>query len=423
MSTNWTIGSPSNIDQAVQPADQQNGYPIRYFPSDFRLGDPALPKFPDPKVFSNNGNSYYLPFESTVTLSSQNRWFYHTADTTNKSIDQLAALYYTATAQNNILVLNAPPDRTGKVRSIERDTLFQLRDKLGLSAGAPLPENRTGSATGTASAVWAADNTNYGPQRALDGNADSRWACGPSGITSASFEIDFGAVRDFNRILIDEFEQSAGVGRITAFRLQAWLNGAWSTFLTGTTCGRFSIHNFPHQSTSKVRLLIDSATDAPSIWEIQIHQADHAFTSWRDHQFSPNGNSDPAYAWDGDPDHDGRINRMEFALNDDPTSAAPSFKTSLRPSSAPGLDEHVFTVPARNGAIFTGSAPPTATADGIVYQIEGSHDLGSFNSPLWEIVPAESAGLPPLDEGWSYHSFRHATPGLQSGFFRVRVSP
>jgi alpha-L-fucosidase len=423
VSTNWTIGAPANLNQGVLPSDQEEGYPIRFFPSDFRLLDPYLPKFPDPKVFSHEGNSYYLPFESTITLSSQNTWFFHPWDTVNKSIDQLASFYYTATAQDNILVLNAPPDRSGRIRDIERSTLFQLRDKLGLAAGVPLPANRTGAATGAASAVWAGDTANYGPQRALDGNADTRWACGPAGTTSASFDIDFGAVRAFNRILIDEYEQSPGVGRITAFRLQAWINGDWSTIHTGTTCGRFALINLPAQSSSKLRLLIDSATEAPSIWEIQIHQADHAFTSWRDQQFSPDGNSAPAYAWDGDPDQDGRINLMEFALNDDPLNPASSAKVALRSSSEPGLDEFVFTVPVRSGATFTGSTPPTAAADGIVYQIEGSHDLGSFNAPLLEVVPAEVTGLPALDEGWSYHSFRLATPDLGSGFFRIRTSP
>ena len=33
---NWSIGLPENIDyHAVYPEDQKEGYPIRYFPSDF----------------------------------------------------------------------------------------------------------------------------------------------------------------------------------------------------------------------------------------------------------------------------------------------------------------------------------------------------------------------------------------------------
>ena len=420
VSTNWTIGLPANPDAGtVLPAVQETGYPLRYFPSDFRLGDPYFPKFTDPKVFSNNGSSYYLPFESTVTLSSRDQWFYKTDDLANKSIDSLAELYYAATAQNNILVLNAPPDRSGKIRPLERDTLFQLRDKLGLSAGAPLPKNLTGSATGTTSSVWNNDTATYGPQLMLDGNPATRWA---GSLTNSTLEIDFGAVRKFDRILIDEFEQSAGVGRITSFRLQSWNGSGWNTFHTGTTCRRFSLHNFPAQSTSKVRLLVDAATAAPSIFEFQIYETEHAFTSWRDQQFAPYASSNPDYAWDADPDLDGRINLFEFALNDDVLNSSPSKKVAMRASTDPGLDSFVFTLPVRNGAVFTGSAPPTAVVDGITYQVQGSLNLDSFNAPLIEVIPAQSTGLPSLDVGWSYRSFRHTTPTLESGFFKIKTS-
>jgi alpha-L-fucosidase len=420
VSTNWTIGLPGNPDAgSVHPSDQQTGYPVRYFPSDFRLGDPYFPKFTDPKVFSNDGSSYYLPFESTVTLSSRDQWFYKTYDTENKSINALAELYYAATAQDNILVLNAPPDRSGKIRPLERDTLFQLRNKLGLSAGAPLPKNVTGQATGTASSVWSNETANYGPQRALDGDPTTRWA---SGVSNCTFEIDLGAVRNFNRLLIDEYEQSAGIGRITSFRLQSWDGIGWTTFHSGTTCSRFSLHNFLAQSTSKIRLLIDTATAAPSILEAQVYQTEHAFTTWRDQRFAPHGNSNPDYAWDADPDLDGRMNLFEFALNDDVLDPTPSTKIAMRASTDPGLDSFVFTLPVRDGAIFTGSAPPTAAVDGVTYQVQGSADLQSFNAPLIEVIPAHSTGLPPLDIGWSYRSFRHATPTLEQGFFQIKAS-
>ena len=49
---NWTIGSKDNPNaQAITPDKQQAGFPIRYFPSDFRLGDPYLPTDNDELVF------------------------------------------------------------------------------------------------------------------------------------------------------------------------------------------------------------------------------------------------------------------------------------------------------------------------------------------------------------------------------------
>lgn len=129
---NWSIGLPGNPDKhPVLPADQKEGYPIRYFPSDFRLGDPYLPANPDPKLFTHNGKTYYMPWESTVCISG--KWFFHTDDETYKSIDELADLYNIATAQDNILILNAPPNREGRIRDKDVQVLLDLRKKLNIN--------------------------------------------------------------------------------------------------------------------------------------------------------------------------------------------------------------------------------------------------------------------------------------------------
>jgi alpha-L-fucosidase len=131
---NWSIGRPGNPDPDsswVLPTMQKEGYPIRYFPSDFRMGDPYLPANPDPKLFSHNGDLYYMPWETTVCLSQ--KWFYNTKDTVYKSVDELVHLYHITTAQDNILILDAPPNRHGKLRENDRQLLFALRDKLGLT--------------------------------------------------------------------------------------------------------------------------------------------------------------------------------------------------------------------------------------------------------------------------------------------------
>jgi len=132
ISTNWTIGLPDNPDyHAVFPKDQKEGYPIRYFPSDFRLGDPYLPAENDPKIFTHNGKEYYMPWESTVCISK--RWFYNTQDTLYKSPDELVDLYKIATAQDNILILNCPPNREGKIRSKDIELLMKLKERLKIT--------------------------------------------------------------------------------------------------------------------------------------------------------------------------------------------------------------------------------------------------------------------------------------------------
>ena len=126
---NWSIGSPENSDaHPVLPDAQKAGYPIRYFPSDFRLGDPYLPSDNDPKTFVYNGNEYYMPWESTVCISQ--RWFYHTKDTKYKSVDELEKLYIQCTKNNNILILNCPPNRDGQLRAEDVKILKELKNRI-----------------------------------------------------------------------------------------------------------------------------------------------------------------------------------------------------------------------------------------------------------------------------------------------------
>lgn len=126
---NWSIGLPDNVDaHPVLPENQKAGYPIRYFPSDFRLGDPYLPADNDPKVFTHGGKEYYMPWESTVCISE--RWFYHTKDQKFKSVDELEKLYRQCTKNDNILILNCPPNREGKLRQEDIAILKELRKRI-----------------------------------------------------------------------------------------------------------------------------------------------------------------------------------------------------------------------------------------------------------------------------------------------------
>lgn len=141
LGVNWSIGLPEKIDvHGVKPKDQREGFPIRYFPSDFRLGDPRLPANPDPKLFSHEGELYYMPFESTVCLNR--RWFFNTQDKELKSVKELATLYSKATAQDNILILNTPPNREGVMPERNVKRLKELGEFLGLT-GKGTDSNKT----------------------------------------------------------------------------------------------------------------------------------------------------------------------------------------------------------------------------------------------------------------------------------------
>ena len=71
-----------------------------------------------------------MPWESTVCISKY--WFYNSNDTTYKSIEELVKLYQVATAQHNILILNCPPNREGKIRGKDIEILGALRKRLDI---------------------------------------------------------------------------------------------------------------------------------------------------------------------------------------------------------------------------------------------------------------------------------------------------
>ena len=154
----------------------------------------------------------------------------------------------------------------------------------------------------------------------------------------------------------------------------------------------------------------------------------------------PSGFSSPAYnAWlttnnlagadalsSADPDKDGRINLLEFALDGNPNAANDDGKFRPAVIDLGGGQVLTLTVPVRTGAVFGGASSQTASVDGMTYTIEGSDDLASWGLiVVSEVIPAAGNGLPALNTGWTYHTFR--TPGAVSAdlrdYLRVKVAP
>ncbi|MGJ8722931.1 MAG: autotransporter-associated beta strand repeat-containing protein [Roseibacillus sp.] len=130
-----------------------------------------------------------------------------------------------------------------------------------------------------------------------------------------------------------------------------------------------------------------------------------------------------------DPDLDGLSNLAEFAFNSQPDVSDASGTTLGNLVEISSEQALVLTLPIRDGATFTAGSPATATitAEGFTYEIEGSNDLETFDQAVSEVLPALDAGLPALDTGWAYRSFRldgnvgDGTPRGPKGFLRGAV--
>lgn len=131
-------------------------------------------------------------------------------------------------------------------------------------------------------------------------------------------------------------------------------------------------------------------------------------------------------AMDLDPDGDGHVNLLEFALNGDPLNSTElKLQVALEDTDGDGRQELTLTIPVRNGSgspVFSVTPTPTASVDGITYTIEGSVDLVFPNGAVSEISPPSDP--PALPAGWEYRRFRLDDFGgaATKGFLRVKVT-
>jgi len=113
------------------------------------------------------------------------------------------------------------------------------------------------------------DHEDFGPDKAFDGIAATRWAT-DSGTETAWIELDYPAPRTFRGIAIDEW--SVEGARVKAFELQHKVGSEWKTIFAGTTIGTNYTHRFEPVKVTCVRLNITSASEGPTISEIRLEE-------------------------------------------------------------------------------------------------------------------------------------------------------
>lgn len=134
-----------------------------------------------------------------------------------------------------------------------------------------------------------------------------------------------------------------------------------------------------------------------------------------------------------DPNGNGVPNLLEFATNGTPASGFTNPRlrkeiVDVDPTAGVSM-ALTITLPVRIGAVFSGPGNLVSQpVDGIVYHIESSGDLVSFNPPTITEITNNAAiinalGITPPSSGWALRTFRApGTPGTSSReFIRVGV--
>lgn len=135
---NQTIGKFSERKgvpkKRYQPQNYRDRDPIQMFPSDFRLWDPYMCREDDPKIYTFGGKEYYLPFEQTICSRKEFSWFY--SDTYESKplmdADEIIKNYRILEKTSNVMVINLPPDKNGRLVKGDVDNLMLIADRLNI---------------------------------------------------------------------------------------------------------------------------------------------------------------------------------------------------------------------------------------------------------------------------------------------------
>jgi len=275
VTVNHTIHIPGQPREIREPEDYQAGDPIRYWPVDFRTKDPNLVRADDPKHYTApDGTRHYLPFEHTICISDRWNWFQKRDLIPARAPDELEELFYWCTANDNALLVNIPPDQTGRIRENEREAIFKAADLLGIRGGdKPLPAPFVNQAAGVKAETDSVYDDNFGPENAVDGSLErTRWAAKEN---CASLTLSPIKPFVFDRIAIHEYAEMTDLDdifskirrfRTEAFSIEALQGGVWKTIHEGKGIGPAMVIRYPEKLTAeKLRLNIFKASAPPSI--------------------------------------------------------------------------------------------------------------------------------------------------------------
>jgi alpha-L-fucosidase len=277
ITVNHTIENPGEPSSVRMPLAMKAGDPIRFFPVDFRTKDPNIARWDDPKLYSYERKNHYLTFEHTLCLSDRWNWFQKKEMIPARSADELEELFYWCTSNQNIMILNVPPDEHGQIREHERLRILEVAGRLGIRGGKPLPaaydnlifRNSVSASSSSSEQKFSADKVN-------DLSLETWWT--PLD-TTASIEIDLQSRTGFNRIALMEhptiIQKGDGFSQINLFNVKRYeidvFDKEWTMIYTGNGIESCRIINFPeHINGSKIRLRILNSKAIPSISHISV---------------------------------------------------------------------------------------------------------------------------------------------------------
>ena len=231
---------------------------------------PGMPEY----KFLSKGNEYgnkWIPAECDVSIRPG--WFYDKKQNKKvKSVEHLLKIYYRSVGRNSCLILNVPPDETGKINKVDVDRLKEFKAALNKEFENNLALNKEVIASS-----FRGNDARFRASNVTDENYNTYWATDDD-VKTGSLTINLGDETEVNRIVLQEYIKLGQ--RVDSFNIEALVNGKWEQQAYGGTIGYKRILKFPTVKTTKIRINILKAKACPVINNIELYHApDKAYYS------------------------------------------------------------------------------------------------------------------------------------------------
>jgi alpha-L-fucosidase len=172
------------------------------------------------------------------------------------------------TTEGNLVTVNVPAEKRDEFVTVVR---LKLNGGVLRLDPVAVPDASSGSVAvgkpATASNVFQNQQGKYGPAKALDDDAETRWAT-DAGTREAWLEVDLGEPVEVGRTRINEWYDHHP--RVRSFEVQYRDGDDWKTAQAGGKIGTMATTTFSPIKARHWRLNILSASDGPTIKEFQL---------------------------------------------------------------------------------------------------------------------------------------------------------
>ena len=204
----------------------------------------------------------WVPAE--VDVSIRPGWFYHAKeDSLVKSPEKLFDIYLNSVGRGSTLLLNIPPDKTGRFHPNDVKALYGFKALLKKELGKNLALNAKVVVSNT-----RAKSKQFAATNLIDNNKETYWATDDK-MTTASIEIELPKAATIKYILVQEYIKLGQ--RVKAFTIEVWKGAAWQQVATATTIGYKRILKIAPVETNKIRINIKNAKACPVICSVELY--------------------------------------------------------------------------------------------------------------------------------------------------------